>query len=294
MDGTFPNGLRYTAYGQKAWQTGGDWQPVDFLFAGESGYITEYSDEQNPGVALLYLQQRYYDPDVGRFLTPDPIGFAGGLNLYAYCGNDPVNRVDPSGTDDVDGDGDDDGIPMPSVGTPGQIGTGGPPMCSPVRNNRPVSAFPSRPGCVPRPPAVASNPGLLSRAGARLRATGRAVVDFFSRGPASATANEVGAAREARVAQIMRGSVSREKIKVDNVGSTDIDVVGGRGELVGVGGYHKSYDSAKLGHKLNILKTYADSKGKRAMYFFEEGTPRSAIDLAKQKLGPKNVRTFRR
>ena len=96
------------------------------------------------------------------------------------------------------------------------------------------------------------------------------------------------------MAQIMRGSVSREKIKVDNVGSTDIDVVGGRGELVGVGGYHKSYDSAKLGHKLNILKTYADSKGKRAMYFFEEGTPRSAIDLAKQKLGPKNVRTFRR
>ncbi len=100
MDGTFPNGLRYTAYGQKAWQTGGDWQPVDFLFAGESGYITEYSDEQNPGVALLYLQQRYYDPDIGRFLTPDPIGFAGGLNLYAYCGNDPVNRVDPLGLAD--------------------------------------------------------------------------------------------------------------------------------------------------------------------------------------------------
>ena len=98
MDGTFPNGLRYTAYGQKAWQTGGDWQPVDFLFAGECGYITEYSDEQNPGVALLYLQQRYYDPDIGRFLTPDPIGFAGGLNLYAYCGNDPVNNVDPDGT----------------------------------------------------------------------------------------------------------------------------------------------------------------------------------------------------
>ena len=97
MDGTFPNGLRYTAYGQKAWQTGGDWQPADFLFAGEFGYVTEYSTDQFPGAGLLYLQQRYYDPDVGRFLTPDPIGFAGGLNLYAYCGNDPVNRVDPLG-----------------------------------------------------------------------------------------------------------------------------------------------------------------------------------------------------
>ncbi len=100
--GAFPHGIRYNAFGQKMWIPPGttDWQPVDFLFAGESGYITEYSDEQNPGVALLYLQQRYYDPDIGRFLTPDPIGFAGGLNLYAYCGNDPVNRVDPTGLAD--------------------------------------------------------------------------------------------------------------------------------------------------------------------------------------------------
>ena len=38
-----------------------------------------------------------YDPVVGRFLSPDPIGFAGGLNLYAYTENDPVNWVDPDG-----------------------------------------------------------------------------------------------------------------------------------------------------------------------------------------------------
>ena len=30
----------------------------------------------------------YYDPQAGRFLTRDPMGYAGGLNLYAYCGND--------------------------------------------------------------------------------------------------------------------------------------------------------------------------------------------------------------
>ena len=40
---------------------------------------------------------RYYDPSAGRWITRDPIGFAGGANLYGYVGNDPVNFVDPSG-----------------------------------------------------------------------------------------------------------------------------------------------------------------------------------------------------
>lgn len=43
------------------------------------------------------MTHRYYDPAAGRFLTRDPIGYAGGINLYAYTGNDPVNRADPSG-----------------------------------------------------------------------------------------------------------------------------------------------------------------------------------------------------
>lgn len=38
-----------------------------------------------------------YDPATGRFTGPDPIGLAGGLNLYQYCGNDPVNFVDRFG-----------------------------------------------------------------------------------------------------------------------------------------------------------------------------------------------------
>lgn len=46
---------------------------------------------------LYYTRNRYYAPYPGRFLTPDPIGQAGGLNLYAYVGNDPINNVDPSG-----------------------------------------------------------------------------------------------------------------------------------------------------------------------------------------------------
>jgi hypothetical protein len=46
---------------------------------------------------LQYVEQRYYDPAIGRFISPDPIGLAGGLNRYAYCENDPVNAVDPTG-----------------------------------------------------------------------------------------------------------------------------------------------------------------------------------------------------
>ena len=46
---------------------------------------------------LYYTRNRYDDPYLGRFLSPDPIGLAGGINFYAYAGNDPINGVDPSG-----------------------------------------------------------------------------------------------------------------------------------------------------------------------------------------------------
>jgi uncharacterized protein RhaS with RHS repeats len=45
----------------------------------------------------LYRRNRYYDPGTGRFTQEDPIGLAGGLNLYGYAGGDPVNFGDPFG-----------------------------------------------------------------------------------------------------------------------------------------------------------------------------------------------------
>jgi RHS repeat-associated protein len=46
---------------------------------------------------LYYARHRWYDPAVGRFVSQDPLGIAGGLNLYVFAGNDPINGRDPSG-----------------------------------------------------------------------------------------------------------------------------------------------------------------------------------------------------
>jgi len=60
----------------------GGWaQP--FLFAG-----TTYDRE----TGLYYNRARYYNPQLGRFISQDPIGLAGGINLYAYAGNAPVRE----------------------------------------------------------------------------------------------------------------------------------------------------------------------------------------------------------
>jgi RHS repeat-associated protein len=54
--------------------------------------------EYEPEAGIYFYRTRFYDPRRGRFLSADSIGIGGGVNLYTYSSNDPVNRVDPFGT----------------------------------------------------------------------------------------------------------------------------------------------------------------------------------------------------
>jgi len=74
----------YDAFGNLMSQTGSLSQPFKFstkLYDGETG--------------LSYFGYRFYSPVLGRWITRDPIGYAGGVNLYGFVENDPLNWVDP-------------------------------------------------------------------------------------------------------------------------------------------------------------------------------------------------------
>ena len=55
----------------------------------------------DPESGLYYYGGRYYDPELGRFISPDPFvpgpGEPQSFNRYSYVGNNPVNYIDPSG-----------------------------------------------------------------------------------------------------------------------------------------------------------------------------------------------------
>ena len=92
----------YDAWGNHKVYDGNNVENSDSTFIGNINpfrYRGYYYDAES---GLYYLQTRYYDPEIGRFINSDSIDYIdpesiNGLNLYGYCGNNPVMGVDPTG-----------------------------------------------------------------------------------------------------------------------------------------------------------------------------------------------------
>ncbi len=71
---------------------------------GRSVWHGSLLEEQVDATGTAYRRNRYYDPETGRFTQEDPIGLAGGLNLYGYANGDPVTFSDPFGLSAEEGE----------------------------------------------------------------------------------------------------------------------------------------------------------------------------------------------
>jgi RHS repeat-associated protein len=87
-NGNVTDRIEYSVYGLTTYRIGSTDTP--FQFGGRYGVMTDSS-------GLLYMRSRFYNPYLCRFINPDPSGFAGGLNFYAYAGGNPVTYIDPLG-----------------------------------------------------------------------------------------------------------------------------------------------------------------------------------------------------
>lgn len=94
------NGMLYGEYSYDVWGKCTINTDIDGIASINSfRYRGYYFDSET---ALYYLNSRYYDPEIGRFISPDSPEFLdpeglNGLNLYAYCLNNPVMYIDPEG-----------------------------------------------------------------------------------------------------------------------------------------------------------------------------------------------------
>lgn len=84
-DGSVATAYGYSPYGETQ------------VMGTEEGNATQYTGRENDGTGLFYYRARYYDAVLKQWPSEDPIGIAGGANIYTYVNGNPVSYTDPSG-----------------------------------------------------------------------------------------------------------------------------------------------------------------------------------------------------
>ncbi|MBW2690920.1 MAG: RHS repeat-associated core domain-containing protein, partial [Deltaproteobacteria bacterium] len=92
--GSVVENYEYDAYGNtKVFNAAG----TELTASSPGNRYTFQGREIDWDTGLYHFRARWYDPETGRWLSKDPVGISGGLNLYAFCENNPVHFVDPDG-----------------------------------------------------------------------------------------------------------------------------------------------------------------------------------------------------
>ncbi|MCL5058255.1 MAG: right-handed parallel beta-helix repeat-containing protein [Actinobacteria bacterium] len=267
--------------------------------------IFGFTGEPRDPSGLIFLRARYYDPATGRFISrdtyPGTLADPLSMNLYAYCGNNPVNYVDPSGHTFLG--------PMGSMGPIGDaISKYESKKYTPLEidysdlqdeidsdierlNNWNLGFIDTYTTTnrlyqnlheiivVNELLIIKGNqycPGDKERARETLQTYIQEEENEFEeecmqvaigmsgggfKSRGGKLANIIGLTREEQVAKIVGGKVFRKEIKVPGIGRTDIDVLGAAGEYIGVGGPAKAEDLARFGRQLKTLRAAAVQAG---------------------------------
>jgi RHS repeat-associated protein len=92
--GTLVEQYSYDVYGEPTFRNGSS----NLLTGSAIGNRLLFQGrDRDPDTGLYNFRNRYYSPTMGRFLQVDPIGVRGGMNLYSFGANDPLNQTDPFG-----------------------------------------------------------------------------------------------------------------------------------------------------------------------------------------------------